>query len=75
MSNHFNSFDLYISQIFLISFKFIQNTRKRKTFLFNSADMRSKISVVTHVVEHNIKNGHLEKNELDKKGAIFRIYI
>lgn len=29
--------------------------------------MRSKISVVTHVVEHNIKNGHLEKNELDKK--------
>lgn len=37
--------------------------------------MRSKISVVTHVVEHNIKNGHLEKNELDKKVQIFRIYI
>ena len=31
--------------------------------------MRSKIRVVTHVVEHNIKNRHLEKNELDKKGA------
>ena len=49
---------------------------KGKRFLFNSADMISKISVVTHVVEHNIKNGHLEKNELDKKKVqIFRIYI
>ena len=52
-----------------------KSLKKKKRFLFNSADMRSKISVVTHVVEHNIKNGHLEKNELDKKVQIFRIYI
>lgn len=37
--------------------------------------MRSKISVVTHVVEHNIKNGHLEKNELDKKRCKYLGYI
>ena len=72
MSNHFNSF--YYSDIF-DKFQIHSEYMKKKTFLFNSADMRSKISVVTHVVEHNIKNGHLEKNELDKKGAIFRIYI
>ena len=48
---------------------------KGKRFLFNSADMRSKISVVTHVVEHNIKNGHLEKNELDKKRCKYLGYI